>query len=54
MIEPSQSGTFNPLGGESCVYSTTRMNLLSIIFFTVFLYRSGLGAASVRPGGDSG
>ena len=34
MIEPSERGTFNPLGGESCVYSTTRINMLSN-FFTV-------------------
>ena len=35
MIEPSERGTFNPLGGKSCVHSTTRINMLSI-FFTVY------------------
>ena len=35
MMEPSERGTFRPLGGESCVYSTTRMNMLSNVF-TVF------------------
>ena len=33
MTEPSGRGTFNPLGGTSCVHSTTRMNML--FFFTV-------------------
>ena len=37
MIEPSERGKFNPLGGESCVHSPTRMNMLSI-FFTVYCF----------------
>ena len=36
MIEPSERGTFDPLGGKSCVHSTTRMNMLSIFFYSVY------------------
>ena len=32
MIGPSETGTFNPLGWKSCVYSATRMHMLSKIF----------------------
>ena len=49
-----ERGTFNPLEGESCVYSTTRMNMLSNVFTvnTQLLSESIVVIQLPQPGPD--